>query len=175
MESIAISDPLQCFFTKDIIRFGSVHPFVNDQELLIEQLPLLQDGYALEHTCIILGYIYILANRLQNITVASDDHMFECFGGRLPAKYIFYGGSRITMEQALDEGIIDRPLNTYEAISRTDWGFNPNSFKLDKLSAIVGLNVTDITVDSQLYRDLEYEHEIVKQTLEAWYKIYQRK
>jgi hypothetical protein len=77
------------------------------------------------------------------------------------------------MDQALDDEIIDRPLNTYEAISHIDFSFNPNSFNLDKLSSIVGLNVTDITVDSQLYSDLVYEHELVEQTLNEWYEIYQ--
>ena len=117
-------------------------------------------------------YIYILANGLQNGNISSDDHMFECFGGRLPAKYIFYGGTRLPMDRALDDEIINRPLNTYEAINRIDWGFNPKSFRLDKLSVIVSLNSINIDVDPQLQLDLKYEHELVKQALEGWYALY---
>jgi hypothetical protein len=76
------------------------------------------------------------------------------------------------MDIAVDEGIVDRPLNTYEAISRLGW-FNPKSFRLNVISDIVGLNTHPID-DPQLQGELEVEHEIVERVLEGWYGIYRK-
>ena len=121
-------DALVEFFSRDPKRFGSVDVAggTNTGGNIMDQLPLAKAGYLLRNTITMLFYIYAHNNNLQdpeNAQIAkSDDYMTAAFGGNIAATFYSSRGSdgkisKIPMDQAVRDGLIDGPWNTYEVIS----------------------------------------------------------
>lgn len=124
-------DALRAFFTAAPQNFGPLLPRQaistgQPGQALMEQLPMVRQGYLLRNTCTMLFYIYAHTNNLQDASNAqyarSDDVMTQAFGGSIPASFFsFRGGDgkivKVSMNVALERGYIQSPLNTYQVIS----------------------------------------------------------
>lgn len=157
------------FFNDEEANFGPVNPQMTQQladmfdykgdvpedveyepdDMLINKLPLLKEGYFLRNTSTLLFNIYVFANYLQDKEngqyASADDVMNKYFGGEFPASFFSYKDdeaiTKIPMDEALTKRLIDQPINTYDAVSSVyplgqkqdkkgiDAGFNPARFK----------------------------------------------
>jgi hypothetical protein len=126
---IYIGDPLLLFLTSAPERFGIVNskevldalnrgesPAIN---YLIDELPHLKKGYALKDSLRLLMNLYIDLN-LKTIwginKIAPDAYMNDFFGGTLPASYYIYTqDTKISIVEALQQGLINHAPNTYKA------------------------------------------------------------
>lgn len=116
---------------------------------LMDLLTEVQRGFLLRNTCTMLFYIYAHASQLQDQNnaqnVHSDEVMDAAFGGEIPASFFsskIQGQKgkiqKVLMPQAIQAGLINRPLNTYEVISQSypannmavkpEKRFNPRNF-----------------------------------------------
>ena len=128
------TDVLRLFFTSNPERFGSLEPaeFVQSggvippDQVLINNLPFVKDGYLLRNTSTMLFYIYAHVNNLQaedNAQYARSDELMDAlFGGEYPATNFSYKGQdgkihKMLMTQAVETGLIPQPYNTYDVIS----------------------------------------------------------
>jgi hypothetical protein len=115
---------------------------------LIEYLPLLKNGYALRASITMLIRIYTRINGLNdNIDkkIYTDSLMHYIFAGPIPALFYLYQPIpnfrlKILMENAIDRNLIQKPLNTYEVISRLYPTFNPEHHEYNYLRYYVLLN-----------------------------------
>jgi len=95
-------------------------------EALMDQLPLVQQGYLLRNTSTMLFYIYAHANGTQdtqNAQYASSDAVMDnAFGGSIPADFFSYKDAvtgkpiKVSMDEAVASGLVQRKLNTYDAV-----------------------------------------------------------
>jgi hypothetical protein len=105
-----------------------------------------------------LLYIYCYMNNLvdpnfanvQNtgVFIIPDAFFFTMFGGNIPAfKYLYRDDQninrRIPMQDAVNQGLIDEPMNTFQVMQNVDPNFNPNRFPIDDFFEIVYLNSQD--------------------------------
>lgn len=173
---------------------------------LMENLGMVQQGYLLRNTTTMLFYIYAHAMDLQNAANAqlarSDNVMNEAFGGAIAAAFYSYpdpsgrtkktkSGDQVpvilktTMAQALAQGLIAAPLNTYDVIRVTHPDFNPAQFNTYYYQNIAAANYysraalladPDLAVAGEaLQQDnvrqaMLNEHNIVKQVSAEWHQ-----
>lgn len=144
-------EALKYFFTAAPQNFGPLHPIeaVRTQQAgqaLMDNLPMVREGFLLRNTSTMLFYIYAHAyvdpetgeqglQAKDNAQFArSDDVMMTAFGGNIPAAFYAFRGqdgkpAKITMAQAIQQGVVQAPgLNTYQVIQVTRPDFNPNRF-----------------------------------------------
>jgi len=206
-------DALRAFFTAAPGNFGPLGPkeAVATQQpgaLLMDSLPMASQGYLLRNTSTMLFYIYAHANQLQaedNAQYArSDEVMMQAFGGDIPASWLSYRGVdtkpvKVSMTDAINQGIVQQPMNTYQVISnlyppgtmnnRTppqDVGFRPerfNTYYYQNIAAAnyyskAALSANPALADAAtaLARDdvrqaMLREHNIVKQVSDEWHDI----
>lgn len=133
-------DSLRDFFTKGAAGFGPLHPLTARAEqdagirpeALMSYLPMVQQGFLQRNTATMLFFIYAHNNGLQweqNAQFArADQIMVDAFGGIIAASFFsFFNGeetasgekkiSKIPMQQAIDQKMIDRPWNEFEIIT----------------------------------------------------------
>lgn len=146
------ADALNAFINADGgVGFGVLHPSANANDpvalggALMDQLPLVKQGYFLRNTCTMLFYIYARQNSLQATQEGdgkhngqdslSDDRMNAAFDDRrIPAAFwaerIYVGKGRnkkgaesdkyatnkMLMQDAVDQGKAAVPMTTYEVI-----------------------------------------------------------
>lgn len=121
-------DALREFFNHASSKFGPVSPMGNGDkpnDLLMNHLPMVKQGFLLRNTCTILFYIYAHNNGLQlsNAQFAhSDEVMVRAFGGTIPAAFYSYIGEngknlKVPMNKAVSMGLISAPVNTYNAVA----------------------------------------------------------
>jgi hypothetical protein len=131
-------EALRYFFTAAPGNFGPLHPVQAVQtqqagEALMTSLPMVSQGYLLRNTSTMLFYIYAHAyvdpqtgqqglQATDNAQFArSDEVMMAAFGGQIPASFYAFRGqdgkpAKVPMSQAVAQGMVERPLNTYEVI-----------------------------------------------------------
>lgn len=154
------ADALVAYFNNEGgVGFGYVDPRNANSGLLMDQLPMVKQGYLLRNTVTLLFYIYAHARALQKAENAqfaqSDDLMNQVFGGTIPAAYYSWkvntgktkvkkvkaldgtvseitvpalDGRKMPMDDAVAQGAIAAPLNTYDVIRVSYPDFNPAEF-----------------------------------------------
>lgn len=119
-------------------------------------LVLAKQGYVFRDTILALLNIYVKVHNLKNgENIHSDNFMMEIFGGVIPAVNYEYSPNRrtvrLSMDVAVERGIIPTPLNTYQLLSILDppgefnsfggeLGFHPENIKPVYLNKIADLN-----------------------------------
>jgi len=143
-------------FFSDQTYFGSATPAQDIQmgrtgQPLMDRLPYLKRGYFLKNSGTELFIIYIDVHGLPNdYNIRADDAMMKAFGGDIPAAYYSRVPTPITMNKAVADGLIDRPLNTYDTIRLKLPEFNPTKFLALNNVTVIKLNsysVDDIIRD----------------------------
>ncbi len=169
---------------------------------ITEVLQLVKTGYILHNTITMLFFIYTHANQLQKENAQftkSDAHMDAAFEGKHPAAFYTskVGGKKtlkITMNEAVAQGIVSEPLNTYAIISKlfppghtnksgTSAAFDKNDFNTYYFQSIASLNYfsrEDMADLEQLLPALNYietsdakqvmllDHNIIKAVSKEW-------
>lgn len=133
------------------VGFGSSSPLQAIQTgqagvALMDLLPMAKAGFIQRNTITMLFFIYAHQQNLQNPenaqTARSDALMNEVFGGTLAAEFFSekvdngvdkngkpkFKTFKYRMNDAIDKGLIERPLNTYEVIQRSHPDFDPNGY-----------------------------------------------
>lgn len=204
-------DALRVFFTAAPERFGPLGPkeAIATQQggpALMDSLQMASQGYLLRNTSTMLFYIYAHANNLQapdNAQFArSDEVMIQAFGADIPAAFLSYRGAdgkpvKISMNEAVAQGIVQQPLSTYQVIINLyppgtlnqkgqDVGFRPERFNTYYYQNIAAANYYSkaalaanpalAEAATALARDdvrqaMLREHNVVKQVSEEWHDI----
>lgn len=205
------ADALRAFFTAAPGNFGPLGPkeaaaTQQPGAALMESLQMASQGYLLRNTSTMLFYIYAHANGLQaedNAQFArSDDIMMQAFGGQIPAAFLSYRGAdgkpvKISMNEAVRQGIVQAPLNTYQAIASLypvgttnlkgqDVGFRPerfNTYYYQNIAAANYYSKAALAADPALAdaaaalarpdvrQAMLNEHNVVKQVSEEWHDL----
>jgi hypothetical protein len=183
------------FLTSEPERFGVINPEHVIQELracnypainyLINQLPLLNRGYSLRQSLHALMQIYSIMNlRANHGMIYPDYYMNSIFGGTIPAIYYMYRPGqdqlrKISMQDAINEGLIDHPLNSYESAGIP----NTSNWASHKLYHIVLANSTSfLDLDQEtkaylndpiIYQELLHEYELINNTFNQLKRVLQ--
>lgn len=187
---------LQYFLTADPEKFGPINPLESFRtqvagDALISNLPIAYQGYLLRNTAALLFYIYSYSNNLRDQQdprfLRSDDLMNAAFGGDIPAAFYSFKNSngktvKIPMDQAVSQGLISSPLNTYEVIKSNYRDFDPARFQSYYFQNILSLNyysLEDIPTP-EIYQTIErddikdqmiLESNLVKAVRDEWRQI----
>lgn len=193
-------DALKYFFNVRPEGFGPLDP---EQALatgqpgaaLADSIPIVEQGYLLRNTCPMLFYIYAHTNQLEDRQnpqfTRSDDVMMAAFGGDIPAAFYKYRGTdgklhKIRMDQAIQQGLITAPMNTYDVIRQSHPTFNPQRFEtyyFQKFAAAnyysrvaLGADPALEPIAQALEREdiraaMLQEHNIVKAARTGWHNI----
>ena len=191
---VRAGEALRYFFSVAPERFGPLDPARNLQQLLMDSLPLARQGYLLWGSAINLLRIYANANQLirreRPYTIRSDELMNTAFNGNIPAAFYMYRDQnnarrKVPMEDAVEQGLIAGPMNTYQVISDLypvgrlnargqDMGFNPQEFISYYVSNIVSANTSraDDIINDRRYVDILAqilnESVIIENVLNMW-------
>jgi len=185
------------FFTAAPEKFGPLHPLEAAitqvaGEALMTQLRYVSEGYLLRNTITMLFYIYAHNNNLQDPQNAqfarSDDVMTAAFGGEVPATFYVYRGNdgkkvKIPMEQAVSEGLVTAPMNTYQVVQLSHPDFNPARFNTYHYQGIASVNyyskdvlanqpaLVDALQRGDVRAAMLQEHTIVKGVSAEWHEL----
>lgn len=86
---------------------------------MADDLPLARQGYFGENVLRMLLYVYTKRSGiLQENYVVSDDLMNFVFGGNIPCINYIVDRTVIPMRDAIDRGLVDGPLNTYQVLQK---------------------------------------------------------
>ncbi len=144
------ADALIKFFNMSPEKFGSIRPAQSAKERLMDYLPCLKSGYFLKNSATMLFFIYAHENKLQDETngslAKSDNVLNHVFGGQIPSAFYRYIGPdgkkvKITMKDAIEKGLITKPLNTFDVIKAVDPKFDPNRFNTYFFQNMAGNNI----------------------------------
>lgn len=154
-DSKFLQTALQYFFDNAIIPIYSGNTMIN----LMDYFPMMKQGYVMDrkHLSKILTE-YVEINNLINPSdrfwgmvhpdgyITLDALFIEAFGGNIPAFYYVYienGVQKgVTMQHAVESGLIPDYLNTFQVISMRFPTFKSNRFSLNiGISWIIALNV----------------------------------
>lgn len=119
--------------------------FGNTVVNLMHLFPVMKQGYALRNSLTLLFRLYTNLNGIVSggQIVVPDELMNISFNGTIPA--YFHNQDRIIpTKDAIQQGIIDKPLNTVQVIQLSNPQFNPNRFHPSFLQNIELLNFTRI-------------------------------
>ncbi|CAH6421698.1 Hypothetical protein HVR_LOCUS1337 [uncultured virus] len=143
------ADAAYYFLTTNPQGFGTMDPTDNnDTRLLMDNLPMVQQGYMLR-VCMTMLFSIYAHYHLQDPTdpqiVIPDDLMNRAFGGTIPAALYSYRGAYgkindMTMREAIERRLITAPLNTYDVINQEDPEFDRTRFNTHHLQTLVFLN-----------------------------------
>lgn len=200
-------DALREFFTRRPDGFGPIGPkaaLVAQQQgqeagqagqPLMGSLAMVQQGYLLRNTSTMLFYIYAHANQLQladNAQFArSDDVMMGAFGGQIAASFFSYKTAdgktaKVSMAQAVQQGLIGGPMNTYDVIRQSYPTFNPerfNTYYYQNIAAANYYSKAALAADATLAPAAQalaredvraamlQEHNVVKAVSQEWHDI----
>ena len=193
-------DALRSFFTAQPANFGPVGPknaaaTQNPGAALMDSLPMVAQGYLLRNTSTMLFYIYAHANNLQAADNAqfarSDQVMMDAFGGQIPAAFYSYKGAdgktaKVSMAQAVQQGLINGAMNTYDVIRASYPTFDParfNTYYYQNIAAANYYSKAALAADpalapaaAALQRDdvrqaMLNEHNVVKAVSAEWHDL----
>jgi len=123
------------FFNEDYKRFGYIEPFNKNSGYLMDRLPMLRQGFFYKITISIILPIYFKANNIEikntdseQSMVPNDPYFKKFFCGKMPAVFFFHKNhssdkdnkkrEKLFMEQAIEEGLVNKPLNTLDVIKK---------------------------------------------------------
>jgi hypothetical protein len=171
---------LQCFLNHSDY-FGPLNPseIINPTQHsltpLMDKLPNARNGLGFYGTMESLLWIYITNNSLKFEQIFTpDDIMKQCFGGEIPAQNIYIDERDIKMSDALDEGLIDYPLNTFDTIKYIYPQYIPPEFPTE-CSTYITQNLVTLNSHRVIARsmksELQKEYNIVRKTMDQWNKL----
>jgi hypothetical protein len=143
-----ISDALHLFLTDQRERFGTLNGPMGGPNL-IDSLEVGLVGYLQRDTLSRLMRIYALRNNIldpNNSTyIIPDDYMQTYFNGEIPALFYYYRDNfnkinKMLMVDAIEEGIIQAPMNTFQVIQNCWPEFNPAHFPTFFIINIISVN-----------------------------------
>lgn len=169
-----LGEALQYFFSRAVMNLYDGNNPVN----ILDYCPMLKQGHALSTTSVAVFALYSRINGLmRGRYVVPDAIMVEAFGGTIPAYYYMDAARKIPMEQALSDGLIDTPLNTFQAIQIRSPQFNPNSFGFYFYQNMITLNSfnyvdaenggDELLHNQELVLQLGYENALMKKIGDA--------
>ena len=197
---VYFGDALMHFVNAQPENFGPIDP-VNalatqqPRTALMDSLPLIRQGYSLRNSITMLFYIYVYVNQLQNPQNAqltrSDQVMRAAFDGQIPASFYSYRdengrSTKITMNQAVTQGLISGPMNTYDVIRQTYPDFRSASFNTYYFQNIASLNyysranlLADPVLqpaaaffdDPNIQAAMVREHQTIKDVIARWQEV----
>lgn len=191
---------LQHFFNAAPGNFGPLNPLEAAQTqvagaALMDQLVMAKQGYLLRNTSTMLFYIYAHAQQLQAEDNAqftrADEVMIEAFGGDIPAAFYSYKGAdgktvKVTMNEAINRGVLVDPINTFQAIQQVHPDFNPARFNTYFFQNIAASNYysraallddTNLVAAAEALEQADVrqamldEHTVVKQVSAQWKEL----
>jgi len=205
------SQALLEFFTAAPGNFGPLHPIQATQTgqpgaALMDSLQMVRQGYLLRNTATMLFFIYAHANQLQAEDNAqyskADQVMMTAFGGQIPAAFYSYMGAdgkvvKVPMNQAVSQGLITAPVNTFQAITQLyppgtrnkkgeDVGFRTDRFNTYYYQNIAAANYYSRTVlaafpefaevavalrQNDVLQSMLDEHTLVKAVSDEWHQL----
>lgn len=139
---------------------------------LMKFLPLLRQGYSLKGTMNKLFLIYWTMNgyRAKNYSIVPDALCYNSFNSDIPALFLnrieFGDSNNMLMSEAIETGLISKPLNTFEVIKSKDCNFSPENLNDTYINAIIFYNIYDfdtfeISNNENLIEELKIERRIV--------------
>ena len=124
-----------------------------NSENIIDELPYLSAGHMDFTELMTLFRFYAYYNNLYtNNRVIPDDFINYCFGGPYPAFYYVIMNregriEKLEMTTALELGLIDRPLNTYEMLPALVNEFTGEFLDIATMTQIIKLNSVEQDID----------------------------
>lgn len=133
---VVLCDALMYFIGNAQLNLHSNNTSIN----LIDLFPMMKQGYALNSSLLSLFSLYINFNELiQGQQVISDELMNVAFNSNIPSCF-YYQEKMIPMKDAVEQELIDAPLNTFQVIQSKVPRFNPKRFQSQFLRTIQILN-----------------------------------
>lgn len=136
---------------------------------LMYLFPIARDGYVEKNLLIKFFYLYGTFHhlRLERNTMSSDTLMLNAFDYDIPAlKYRIPGAephnSIISMNEAINQGLVDNPMNTFRVLKLNIPDFNPSNFNIKCVPDILQLNYVFL---SQVPGSNEFNNQEFKERL----------
>ena len=100
---------------------------------LMDLFPMAKQGYATRNLITVLFFMYARFNSLLiGDTYKPDRLIMECFGGNIPALFFVYKEQgklkKVLMDEAINTGLINGPMNTFEVLELTYPDFDRSQF-----------------------------------------------
>lgn len=147
---VYIEDALDYFVKNAIIEVYDGNIVIN----LVDYFPLLKQRYTLRGTLTSFFHLYSTINNLNNLdnlSITPDGLMKEAFDGTIPAYYSLYRDDmgrpkRILMQEAVDLGLIQNYLSTFQVLEKmysleNQGGFTSDNFNSYFLQNLISLNI----------------------------------
>ena len=138
---------------------------------LLDLFPMAKNGYALRDLFAELFYLYAYVNSpISTSMYKSDNLIMESMGGNIPSLYYQHVGNNnrenILMNEAINAGLIDRPMNTFEVIELTHPQFNRSLFESYfslNMSAVNSIPLKEIPGSELFSSDPEFTKTLLKE------------
>lgn len=156
---VCLGEPLKYFVNHAQLNIYHNNSIIN----IMDFFPRLKQGYALKNTLMLLMYSYSHFNKLrQNQYIKVDQLIKDAFDSSIPALYYFVDG-KILMTEALNSGIINKLLNTFDVVKLKYDGFSKSSFQSYFFHVIIGINIVSNGnfIDQNIINDLIYEYYLI--------------
>jgi hypothetical protein len=158
-------------------------------DLLMNSLPHARNGVMFRSTMDLLFVTYIKNNSLtmSRNKFRSDLLLNQCFDEEIPAlkTLIFHRGIQfqtpannkesISMIDALNLGLIDHPLNTFEVLKQNLSDFDPDNMGTATMMSMVRLNSHRVNLSPNIIEELRNEYHIVRETVIQWNQLLREK
>ena len=184
---VYLGDALKYFFS-DMIIEHNVNGTIID---IMDYFPILKNGYSLRSSIIYAFYQYIrkydlqqtvratIRGQVRNIPGIIPNQLFmESFNSEIPADFYIYKDTndkkvRVLMNLAVEEGLIQEPLNTFEMIQQNYPEFNINGFPSHYIQTISSPNfytkrnlenspITQDLEDPQIIKRMIHEYSLLQ-------------
>lgn len=153
--------------------FGPLDPDHPDVSL-IESLPLARSGliYRVGLKTLIDLYTRVHSLQFPAGVIYPDPTMDLCFGGQVPAEYMYHQKRLIPMGDAIDCKLVDHPLNTFDVMEKDYPSFDRRMCTYKIISDIIKLNTTTFHTKDDVLRDsLLKEYNIIVNAYNVWIRI----
>ncbi len=155
-----INSPVQ--LGEALIYFYNHANIMLGDENLLDNLPMLKKGLTLHQSLSYLFMMYCKKNwLLEGQKVIPDRLMNQAFNN-IACDYYKDKESRILMTEAIEKGIIPKPLNTFEMILNNYPSFNKKCFPVYFSQSINSYNITVVNLSKEVLDQLIVETIIIK-------------
>jgi hypothetical protein len=195
--SIQIGPALQSFLDHSD-HFGPRNPRdiiqpTHHLDLLMNSLPHARNGMMLRLTMNALFVTYIKNNSLTTSgrKFKSDLILNQCFDGEIPALKTLRltqgvhneihpqnpanNRELISIEDALNRGLISHSLNTFDVLRQDMKHFDPDHIGTASMMLMVRLNSHRVNLDPHIIEEIRNEYFIVRDTLTQWTQLLREK
>lgn len=138
-----------------------------NSENIIDELPFILAGHMDFIGLMTLFRFYAHYNNLYvNNEYRSDEFLNYCFGEQYPAYYCYFLNregrfEKLEMNTAVDLGVIDEPLNSYQVLRGLTPEFNGDVFSIQILTGLIEVNAGIREVDEIIAEGIRQDNDVL--------------